>query len=169
MCPATISASIMAATKRKSRLRYAEFYKNKISYKNLFKIFKAKRYLVSGYAKYMSYSYFKKCLNDFYIKTLTLFNFFCSITSFYCFHDAFYAGIEISSPFVMFFFVVYSMVYFMIFEKYCLMLTELHKTKLDTLNCDVFVNNYKYKYFSFVKYLRTNENTMRKCISSYGF
>ena len=47
LCPATISASIMAANMWKSSLKNVESDKNKILYETLLDYFRAKQYLLS--------------------------------------------------------------------------------------------------------------------------
>ena len=47
LCPATISASIMAANMRKNSLKNVESDNNKILYETLLDFFTAKRYLLS--------------------------------------------------------------------------------------------------------------------------
>jgi len=47
MCPATISASIMAANMWQNSLKDVDSDKNKILYETLFDVFTAKRYLLS--------------------------------------------------------------------------------------------------------------------------
>jgi len=47
LCPATISASIMAANMWKNSLKNAESDENKILYETLIDFFTAKRYLLS--------------------------------------------------------------------------------------------------------------------------
>ena len=47
LCPATISASIMAANMWKNSLKNVESANNKILYENLIDFFTAKRYLFS--------------------------------------------------------------------------------------------------------------------------
>jgi len=47
LCPATISASIMAANMWKNSLKKVEYDNNKILYESLLDCFTAKRYLLS--------------------------------------------------------------------------------------------------------------------------
>jgi len=47
LCPATVSASVMAANMWENRLKNVECVKSKILYENLLDFFTAKRYLLS--------------------------------------------------------------------------------------------------------------------------
>jgi len=61
LCPATISASIMAANMWKNSLKNVESDNNKIFYGTLLdSIFTVKRYLLSEQASYISFEYLKE-------------------------------------------------------------------------------------------------------------